>query len=248
VIRDMGRARRTIGAICGLAGPAAFTAAWLVATRRQPAYSVANEHISGLAAPDAEIPHVMTAGFLALGTCTVAFAADLEERLRTRGRAAGGGPALLAASGVALVSAGLFRRDRLSNYPMPGEPPAAQSWRNDLHDLSAVAAAGYGIAALTALAARFRHDPTFGDLAAPTGLAALVAGGLSAWFATDVVRPGNGIVQRASISIPLAMMARLALRMLAEGEAPQSSAAAGTTSRARATSDSIASTSSSTES
>ena len=217
----MGRARRTIGAACGLVGPAAFTAAWLVATRRQPVYSVANEHISGLAAPDAEVPHVMTAGFVTLGACTVAFAAELEERLRVRGRAAGGGPALLAASGVALLSAGLFRRDRLSNYPMPGEPATRQYWRNDLHDLSAVAAAGYGIAALAALAARFRHDPTFGDLAAPAGLAALAAGGLSVWFATDVVRPGNGIVQRASISIPLAVMARLALRMLAGSEAGQ---------------------------
>ncbi|MGE5225748.1 MAG: DUF998 domain-containing protein [Planctomycetaceae bacterium] len=214
----MQRARNTIGAACGLVGPAAFTAAWLLATRRQPAYSIANEHISGLAAPDAASPQVMTAGFLALGTCTVGFAAALEERLRSGGRAAGGGPALLAASGVALLSAGLFRRDRMSNYPMPGEPPTRQSWRNDLHDLSAVAAAAYGIAALTALAARLRHDPAFGDLAAPAGLAALAAGGLSAWFATDVVRPGNGIVQRASISIPLAVMVRLAVRMLADGD------------------------------
>ncbi|MGZ4131789.1 MAG: DUF998 domain-containing protein, partial [Actinomycetota bacterium] len=157
----------------------------------------------------------MTTGFLVLGTCTVAFAAELEERLRDGGRSAGAGPALMAASGVALLAAGSFRRDRISNYPMPGEPAGRQSWRNDLHDLSAVAAAAYGVAALGTLAVRLRGDPVDGDLAAPAGLAALAAGGLSAWFATDVVRPGNGIVQRASISIPLAVMARLAVRMLA---------------------------------
>jgi hypothetical protein len=214
----MGRARTTIRAACGLVGPAAFTLAWLTATRRQPTYSIANEHISGLAAPDAEVPHVMTAGFLVLGGCTVGFAAELERRLLAHGRSAGGGPALMAASGVALLAAGIFRRDRLSNYPMPGETPAPQSWRNDVHDLSAVAAAGYGVAALGALAARVRGDPSFGDLGAPTALAALATAGLSAWFATDVVRPGNGIVQRASISIPLAVMARFAIRMLATGE------------------------------
>ena len=43
-------------AACGLVGPAAFTAAWALATARQPGYSIANEHISGLAAPDAQSP------------------------------------------------------------------------------------------------------------------------------------------------------------------------------------------------
>jgi hypothetical protein len=115
---------------------------------------------------------------------------------------------------VALLAAGLFRRDRLSNYPMPGELPTRQSWRNDVHDLAAVAAAAYGVGALGALAGRFRGDPAFGDLAAPAALAAIGAGGLSAWFSTDVVRPGNGIVQRVSVSIPLVLMARLSVRML----------------------------------
>ena len=35
---------------------AAFTAAWVIGTRRQPGYAAAHEHISGLAAPDAEAP------------------------------------------------------------------------------------------------------------------------------------------------------------------------------------------------
>lgn len=211
----MRRIGHTWRAACGLLGPAAFTAAWLASTRRQPAYSVANEHISGLAAPDAEVPHVMTAGFVALGACTVAFAAELDDRLRGPGSARGGpGPLLMGAGGIAMISAGLFRRDRLSNYPMPGEPDEPQSWRNDAHDLAAIGASAAGVLSLLALAKRFAGDPAWGDLARPAVSAALTGGGLSAWFASDVTRVGNGLVQRATVSIPLAFMARVALRLL----------------------------------
>lgn len=209
----MGRVGSTLRAACGLLGPGAFTAAWLVSTRRQPAYSVANEHLSGLAAPDAEVPHVMTAGFVALGACTVAFAAELDDRLGGPERA-GLGPLLMGAGGLAMISAGLFRRDRLSNYPMPGEPEEPQSWRNDAHDLAAVGAGTAGVLSLLALARRFAGDPGWRDLALPAASAALTGGGLSAWFASDVTRPGNGLVQRATVSIPLAFMARVALRLL----------------------------------
>jgi hypothetical protein len=235
--------RSRLRAACGLIGPVAFTGAWLFATRRQPAYSLANEHISGLAAPDAEVPHLMTAGFVALGTCAVVFASELERRLRGGGRDPGIGPSLMAASGASLLAAGAFRRDRLSNYPMPGEPDDPQSWRNDVHDLAAVAAGGLGIVALVALAGRFRGDPSWDGLARPALGIAAASAGLSAWFVRDVTRPGNGIVQRASITLPLAFMARVGLRMLA-----QPSEGSGTSSRVRATSSAIAATSSSIES
>ena len=127
-----GRVHRAL-ALCGLIGPAAFTAAWALGTVRQPGYSVAHEHISGLAAPDADNPAVMTVGFLALGTATVGFAAALEERLGAKGSgkgpakaSAGLGPALIGVSGVAMVVAGLFRRDRMSNYPNPARLRASR--------------------------------------------------------------------------------------------------------------------------
>jgi hypothetical protein len=230
-------------AACGLIGPAAFTSAWLVATRRQPTYSLANEHISGLAAPDAEIPHVMTAGFVAFGVCTVTFASELERRLSHGEHAAGIGPTLMAASGIAMIAAGAFRRDRISNYPMPGEHDDAQSWRNDVHDLSAVAAGGLGLGALIALAGRFRGDPAWRDLAVPALRTAAASAGLSGWFVRDVTRPGNGLIQRASISLPLAFMARVAWRIVR-----QPSASPGTSATARSTSSAMAATSSSIES
>lgn len=214
-----GRTHRAL-ALCGLIGPAAFTAAWALGTFRQPGYSVAHEHISGLAAPDADNPAIMTVGFLALGTATVGFAAALEERLGGKGSSkgsaegsAGLGPALIGASGVAMVAAGLFRRDRMSNHPEPGQAPG-QSGINDVHDAASVVGALTSSVGLFALAARLRREPGLEDLARPTMVAAATGSGLLAWFARGVTRPGNGLVQRAGVTIPLLLMARLAIRLL----------------------------------
>jgi hypothetical protein len=198
------------GALCGLLGPAAFTAAWLLAQRRQDEYQVRHEHISGLAAKDANDPHVMTAGFVALGGCTVAFAAALERQLGPR---SGIGPALIGVAGLATVVAGLFRRDRRSNFPAPGELEG-QSWENDVHDAAAVLGGAAGTLGLVALAPHLARDPALRDLARPALGAAGASAGLSTWFLRDVVRPGNGLLQRTNTTIPLAFMARLALRML----------------------------------
>jgi hypothetical protein len=207
----VGKATR-VGAACGILGPAAFTAAWLIAQRRQDEYEVRHEHISGLAARDAKDPLVMEAGFVALGACGVAFASAVHRRF---GPEPGWGPALLGVSGLASIAAGLFRRDHRSNYPLPGEPPG-QSWVNDVHDAAAVAGGLAGTVGIAALVPRLAKEPTYRDLTRP-GLGAVIASaGLAAWFLRDVLRPGNGLLQRANVTIPLAFMARLGLRMLRE--------------------------------
>jgi len=208
-VSDTGRLR----ALCGLVGPVAFTTAWLLAQRRQDEYVIRHEHISGLAAKDATDPHVMTAGFVALGGCTVVFGTALERRLGPR---PGWGPALIGVAGLATVAAGLFRRDRRSNFPAPGVPPG-QSWENDVHDAAAAVGGLAGGLGLFALAPRLGRDPELRDLAMPALGAAGASAGLSAWFLRDVVRPGNGLVQRANTTVPLVFMARLALRMLRDG-------------------------------
>lgn len=195
---------------CGLIGPVAFTTAWLLAQRRQDEYQVRNEHISGLAARDATDPHLMTAGFLALGTCTVAFASALEQRLGPR---TGMGPALIGVTGLATIAAGLFRRDRRSNFPPPGVPEG-QSWVNDVHDIAAAVGAAAGTVGLVALAPALARNPELQDLTKPALSAAGASAGISAWFLRDVVRPGNGLLQRVNVTIPLVFMVRLALRML----------------------------------
>jgi uncharacterized protein DUF998 len=201
-----------LGAWCGLLGPAAFTAAWLLAQRRQDEYEVRHEHISGLAAKDANDPHVMTAGFVVLGSCTVAFASALEHRLGPR---AGVGPALIGVAGLATVATGIFRRDRRSNFPAPGELEG-QSLVNDVHDTAAILGGIAGTAGLVALAPALALDPALRELAKPSLRAAGASAGLSLWFVRDVVRPGNGLLQRVNVTIPLVFMARLALRMLRE--------------------------------
>lgn len=225
----MSRAGR-VGALCGLLGPAAFTAAWVVAQRRQDEYQVRHEHISGLAAKDATDPFVMTAGFMALGGCTMVFASALERRLGPR---PGAGPALIGAAGLATIVTGAFRRDRRSNLPLPGEEHLSQSLENDLHDTAAVAVAVMGTGGLFALAPRLAEDHGLRALAPAAVGAAVTSLGLSAWFLRDIVRPWNGIVQRASVTVPLVFMARLALRMLRE-PGPVSPARAGSRSSRRA--------------
>jgi hypothetical protein len=173
---------------------------------------VRHEHISGLAARDATDPHLMTAGFLALGSCTVAFASSLERRLGPR---PGLGPTLIGVAGLATIAAGLFRRDRRSNYPPPGLPEG-QSWVNDMHDLAAAVGGAAGTAGLVALAPALAREPELRDLARPAIGAAGASAGISAWFLRDVVRPGNGLLQRANITIPLAFMSRLAFRLMKE--------------------------------
>src|SRR6266540_1440288 len=129
---SMGAAGFRLRAACGLAGPALFTAAWLASTFRQVGYSIAEEHLSGLAAPDARDPAIMISGFVGLGACTVAFGSALREALGARGRA-GPGPALVGVAGVATIAAGLLRRDRMLLHPLDG---GGQSWHNDGHDLA----------------------------------------------------------------------------------------------------------------
>lgn len=210
----MSRLTDRLLAACGIVGPAAFTLAWATASRRQPVYSAANEHISGLAAPDARNPALMGAGFWALGLGTIGFATALHRRLG--GDDAGLGPPLLGAAGLAICAAGGLRRDRMSNWPAPGEIPERQSWVNDGHDLASVVGHVCATAGLLSIAAHLRDDRRLSDLALPAATAAVASSGAMSFFARDVVRPGNGIVQRFAISLPLLFTARLAWRLLRE--------------------------------
>jgi hypothetical protein len=213
----MGGHRRTphlLRAACGLVGPAVFTAAWLVNGQRQPHYPVADEHISGLAALDAEYPVSMITGFVALGTCTVVFATELWRLLADGRRRPGLGPVLLGLGGVAAVAAGFLRRDAYLLSPPGRDPSFRQSWHNDGHDLAAGVIYATSVVAPLLLARRFRRDPAWSPLV-PAALASSGASVvLMVVFATDVDRSFNGIVQRVMVTVPQAFMAALAIRAL----------------------------------
>jgi hypothetical protein len=204
-----------LAAAAGIVGPAAFTAAWLISgTRQAEEYSHRHEHISGLAAQDARNPEILTAGFVEMGVATIVFAVALRERLG--GRKAGLGPILLGLTGLGAIGAGIFRRDRLLLHPPDQPPDHRQSWRNDGHDAAAALIYASSVAAPLFLYRHLRNDPRLSAMA-PVGIALSTASlGLMAFFAVEVDRPHNGIVQRVMVSLPMGFMFGVAVRMLTD--------------------------------
>lgn len=209
-------------AACGIAGPVLFTAAWVVATLRQRGYPFSALQLSGLAAPDARDPQVMIAGFVALGTCTVAFASALEEGLGGAARA-GPAPRLARVAGVATIAVGLLRRDQL----LVGPPAAAagESWHNHAHDLASALVYLLMVTVPLLLARRFRDDPEWAPLRRPALATALASLVLLAVFWSDAVPGWNALLQRLMATIPLANMAWQALHLLRRSARPGARAA-----------------------
>jgi Protein of unknown function (DUF998) len=201
------------GAAAGVAGPVVFTSAWIVSSLRQDGYPAAGIQISGLAAPDARDPWLMMAGFVVLGGCMVAFGAALHEALGGRGRA-GPAPRLIQAAGLLTVAAGLLRRDRMLLTP------GSVSWHNHAHDVISVVIYADLVAVQVLLATRFGRPPSGLDPASwrrwrPWLLAdGLATAALLALFAADTSSAAAGVVQRVAVSIPLAAVAAIAIRLL----------------------------------
>jgi len=204
------------GAAAGIAGPAAFTCAWIASSLRQAPHPAAEIQISGLAASDARDPWIMVAGFVVLGGCTVAFGAALREALGGRGGWRGGaGPAprLIQGAGLLTIAAGLLRRDRMLLTP------GSVSWHNHAHDVVSAVVYADLVAAQVLLAARFGRDPEPGEHAWRRWRPWLLASGLATGavliaFAADTSAAGAGVLQRAAVTIPLAAVAAVAVRLL----------------------------------
>jgi hypothetical membrane protein len=198
-------------AIAGLAGPVAFTGAWVVASLLQSGHSAAEVQISGLAAPDARDPWIMIAGFVVLGGCSVAFGSALREALGGP-RRAGLAPPLIQAAGVLTIAAGLLRRDR-----MLLTASASESWHAQAHDvLSALIYLSLVIAPLL-LARRFRGDLRWKALALPLAGSSLATAAVLATFETQAFESWNGVLQRIGVTVPLAAVCAVAAAMLAAG-------------------------------
>ena len=197
-----------LAAACGIAGPAAFTAAWVVSSLRQAGQGPFAVQLSGLAAQDAIDPQLMMAGFVALGACTVAFGAALG-RVTAPARA---GPGLVICAGAATVVAGVFRRDHML---LTGPGFAGESWHNQVHDAASGVAYAAMLAAPLLLARRFRGDRDWAGLRRPvTALALASAAGLAV-FASGAAGPWDGAVQRVAVTLALAAETLVAARMLA---------------------------------
>jgi Protein of unknown function (DUF998) len=200
------------GAAAGIAGPAVFTSAWIVSSLRQSGYPAAEIQISGLAAPAARDPWIVMAGFVVLGGCTVAFGVTLQAALGGRGRA-GPAPRLIQAAGLLTVAAGLLRRDRMLLTP------GAISWHNHAHDVISVVLYVDLVAVQVLLAVRFGQEPGGLDPAWWRWRPWLLASGLAtaallALFAAGTSCAAAGMLQRVAVSIPLAAVAAIAVRLL----------------------------------
>jgi Protein of unknown function (DUF998) len=200
------------GAAAGIAGPAAFTAAWIVSSLRQTGHPAAKIQISGLAAPDARDPWIMIAGFLVLGGCSVAFGAALREALGGREARAGLAPRLIQGAGLATIAAGLLRRDHMLLTS------GSVSWHNHAHDVISAAIYVDLVVAQVLLAARFGRDRGHAGSWRPWRPWLLASAGATAAvlvaFAADTSAPDAGILQRVAVTIPLAVLAAVAARLV----------------------------------
>jgi hypothetical protein len=207
------RASAAVLRICaGIAGPAAFTGAWIVSSLRQTEYPAAEIQISGLAAPDARDPRIMVAGFVVLGGCTVAFGAALHEALGGRG-GAGLAPRLIQGAGLLTIAAGLLRRDRMLLTP------GSVSWHNHAHDLVSAVIYVDLVAAQVMLAGRFGRDPARLEPTWRSWRPWLLASGLGTGaaliaFAAVTLAAEAGVLQRVAVTIPLIAIAAIAVRLL----------------------------------
>jgi hypothetical protein len=197
-----------LAALCGIVGPALFTVAWVVSSLRQTGHGAAEVQLSGLAAEDARDPQIMMAGFVALGACSVAFGAALGRVTAPRSA----GPWLVMAAGAATVAAGVFRRDHLL---LVGPGFAGESWHNQVHDVASGVAYGAMLAAPLVLGWRFRGNPDWAAVSRPVQVLALGSAVALAVFASRVIEPWNGVVQRIAVTLALSAEILVAARMLA---------------------------------
>jgi hypothetical membrane protein len=195
---------RVAGAAGGVAGPAAFTGAWIISSLRQRGLPAARPQISGLASMTARDPWIMIAGFALLGCGAIVFGAALRAGLGRR--AAGPAPVLIEIAGVLAIGAGLLRRDHVLLTPGP------ESWHNHAHDFVSAGAYVLLIAAPVLLARRLRRDPFWRPLALPLTAAAVISAVLLVAFYA-MHGSWDGTLQRIAVSVPLAAIAATAIRL-----------------------------------
>lgn len=173
---------RTVGALCGIAGPVAFVGAWLVGGLVRDGYDPVEQAISQLAREGASTRVLMTAGLVGFGLLVPVWAVVLGRVLRSRAVATAAAVAGLATLAVAAL-------------PLTREPGGTQ----DL--LHAVAASlGYVAMAATPLLAAgpLRRRGCRRAATASVAVGLLSTACLVGTVALDV---GSGALQRAGLGV-----------------------------------------------
>jgi Protein of unknown function (DUF998) len=125
---------------------------------------------------------------------------------------AGLGPRLIQWAGALTIAAGLLRRDHM----MLGSPGAAagESWHNHAHDLASSIIYVMLVVAPLLLAVRFRGDPCWQRLRVPLLAGSAATAGLLGVFASSAWPSWDPDLQRVAVTIPLAVVAAVAVRLL----------------------------------
>jgi len=204
----LGPSRLTPFALGGIAGPCVFTALVVVQAALQPDYSDVELPISALAAWP--LGWLQNLNFYAFGALLIALAVGLHLGIRPTPRGVSG-PAVLAASGVGTIFAGVF--------PMLRGPDGAI-----IEPVGHIAAAfvtflGTGVGYIV-ISRRMHRDPYWTSVAGPTLLVgAAIVGGflLMAPLAASPVGPLHryfGLLQRAILLVWFPWQLVLAIRLL----------------------------------
>jgi Protein of unknown function (DUF998) len=114
-------------------------------------------------------------------------------------------------AGAAGVAAGVFRRDHML---LTGPGFTGESWHNQVHDVVSGVAYAAMLAAPLVLGRRFHEDPDWAVVSRPVQVLALVSTVAMAVFASGMVEPWNGVVQRVAVTLPLTAETLVAARML----------------------------------
>jgi hypothetical membrane protein len=190
---------------CGVLASALFTLVWLIEGALRPGYDPYRNWISELALTDRG--WIQIASFLLSGTLVLVFARGLRAAMPT-GPGSVWGPRLIAATGVALVAAGLFVIDPGLGYPPGAE--AVQTWHGALHDLAG------SVMFLSLVAATIVYSRRFArPYALASGIAVLLgwlaAGVLAGLDYAGVWSPAPaGVAQRLSVLVGFGWLAYLA--------------------------------------
>jgi hypothetical membrane protein len=196
-----------------MAGPIAFTIAWLLGGLVQDEYRVRQEDVSALAALDAQHAWIVITGFVLLGVGTVALAAGLASTLRYPSAVIGS--VLLMIAGIGLAAAGLARNDCSSELPACAArvDTGEVSWHHQVHDNVSLIIFLALIAAPLVFARAFGRDHRWRPLRTYSIVTGLLGFALLVLYVIASAGTWNGLVQRIFVSVLFLWIAVLGFRL-----------------------------------
>jgi len=196
-----------------MAGPIAFTIAWIIGGLIQDEYSLRLEDISALAAMDAQYAWIMITGFVLLGVGTVALAVGLVSTLRYASAVIGS--VLLMVAGIGLVVVGLARNDCSTELPACAARVDAGevSSHHQVHDYVSLIMFLALIAAALVCARAFGRDDHWRHLRVYSVATGVFGFALLVLYVIEPAVTWNGFVQRIFVSVLFVWIAIVGFRL-----------------------------------